>query len=570
MDFRQKVCSEISFIENSFNVRQINYDNFPAWSVIRALIGRRLENHFLNPGRLVEASNAKIGDTVGNLNSLLAELNLNTGYSDISEVEDSRRKQNLDVLFFTWSGRNYLFTDGLFHTQEDYLYDLLEDEFSVGKFEFVEKSNKHTFPRWKKSNFIHSPMLFEHVGLLRAWIMKNYPLNLKKRWSGTGDIKPIFQHLARRYPTAFKSVNLVELTYDIEMIFQKSEVFDQILQETKPKIIISNLYYSPHCMSVLLSAKKNGIPFCEVTNGAIGKNHWAFTGVTLYKNLKEELIPDAVWVWDEYSKEYVDTYKSELWNKPNVINGGNIRYAHWKRNEKSIEVKRKQKKETKTKTILFTHQYVNLPSKELIKAIQDSSSDLKWLFRLHPQSVMLKPAYDAFFKKIGGNLEVVSSQDCPVFELLSEVDHLVTEFSTTAIEAMNLGLPVTIIGELGPELFENYISKGLMVRATNSNEILQSVSSAKLRGNRLTDNAPHVSKTVNAIIFKYKSLAAETKNSKIMITKRLEFKIGTTEVSILRIYAWLLRVNKALMKARFLVSLFVPKPIKKFIRSIFF
>ena len=221
---------------------------------------------------------------------------------------------------------------------------------------------------------------------------------------------------------------------------------------------------------MLFAAKRMNIPFCEVINGTIGKEHWAYTNLRLHHSLDSTIMPDVFWTWDPLSSKYIQVENQEKYTSPRIIYGGNPRFHYWKKGGKKSQLKKGG-----SKKILIAHQYLSTPSIELLKAIENSPPSFDWIFRLHPQSEILKSLYVNFFKNFKTPVKVVSAQDENIFEQLNNSTHLITEFSTTAVEALEFDVNVILTDQAGAELYENYVSDGFMSVAITEGDILKAI-----------------------------------------------------------------------------------------------
>ena len=292
-------------------------------------------------------------------------------------------------------------------------------------------------------------------------------------------LKRITRHLVRNYREIFGFSLYFKLIHEVEYIFQRTEQLKQALAAIKPKIIISNIYYNRDALSCLFAAKQLGIPYVEVINGAIGKYHWAYTSNQYHQPLFKEIVPDIFWVWDKLSKEYMNNSQIKDEASPDIIVGGNIRYEYWYYQKNQCDQPLKPLSSSLSSPqryrVLFTHQYVNIIPHNLIRAMLASDQQIEWIFRLHPQSSLLKETYEVFFAKMACNVTVELSTDISIFDRLANCDHLITEFSTTAIEALNFGIPVTLISDLGETLFENYLTEGKMKLKIDADELAEEI-----------------------------------------------------------------------------------------------
>ena len=471
-------------IEQNFPVTDLIYKDVPIWSVLRAAIGRSAENYFLNPGRLIASAHERHQETRQALEELAREFSFSQPQG--SEIEtlstdmlaSAADSGQTDVLFFSWPERSYHFNAKGCYNQEDFLYDLIEDSFKLSKLEIISKNTENSLPRWKNVTLLRDDLNL-HSKLFKTWVLLNYGTSLRAHWRNLYILKKITRHLIRNYREIFGFSLYFKLIHEVEYIFQRTEQLKQALAAIKPKIIISNIYYNRDALSCLFAAKQLGIPYVEVINGAVGKYHWAYTSNQYHQPLFKEIVPDIFWVWDKQSKEYMNNSQIKDEASPDIIVGGNIRYEYWYYQKNQCDQPLKPLSSSLSSPqryrVLFTHQYVNIIPHNLIRAMLASDQQIEWIFRLHPQSSLLKETYEVFFAKMACNVTVELSTDISIFDRLANCDHLITEFSTTAIEALNFGIPVTLISDLGETLFENYLTEGKMKLKLDADELAEEI-----------------------------------------------------------------------------------------------
>ena len=333
-NFRKEICDILIQIEQNYPVRDLFYKDVPIWSILRAAIGRYAENHFLNPGRLVAIGNKRLQETRQTLDELATEFSFSQPQDfEIETVTpnmlaSSKDTAQTDILFFSWPERNYHFNAKGSYSQEDFLYDLIEDNFKLSKLEIFSKNTKNSLPRWKGVSLLRNdPNL--NSKLFKTWVLLNYCTTLFFHWRNLFILKKITKYLVKNYREIFGFSFYFKLIYEVEYICQRSEQLKQALDTFRPKIIFSNIYYNRDALSCLFAAKQLGIPYVEVINGAVGKYHWAYTSNRYHQPLFKEIVPDIFWVWDQQSKEFMKNSQIENDASPNIVVGGNIRYEYW-------------------------------------------------------------------------------------------------------------------------------------------------------------------------------------------------------------------------------------------------
>ena len=110
----------------------------------------------------------------------------------------------------------------------------------------------------------------------------------------------------------------------------------------------------------------------------------------------------------------------------------------------------------------------------MLKVIGQSPSDWVWLLRLHPQTVPMKQVYIDMFAAHGlSNVIIEEATTFPLFNLMEHSHHLITDFSTTAMEANDFNIEVTLVGETGSDIFQQYVTTRGFNTANKKEEIIQ-------------------------------------------------------------------------------------------------
>ena len=242
----------------------------------------------------------------------------------------------------------------------------------------------------------------------------------------------------------------------------------------------------------------------------MGDCHWHYTHWTKFPEMGYEIFPDYLWVWDQESRKSVENHWPSTKHPHKLVTGGNLGFLSWQASKPDhVHTKEGaffQFLTSQNFVILITHQYTDLLPKNMLKVIGQSPSDWVWLLRLHPQTVPMKQVYIDMFAAHGlSNVIIEEATTFPLFNLMEHSHHLITDFSTTAMEANDFNIEVTLVGETGSDIFQQYVTTRGFNTANKKEEIIQILqrqfkNKASLKTGRKNHDYRDVEEITNDII----------------------------------------------------------------------
>ena len=490
--YRRLTVELLVDIETTFDVNEIKFRGLHIWPMMRARLGRMVEEAVLNPRRAITrslASNAEfrtalaehVGKNVGAVKPGIHFLG-DPGYTP------EELSQRCDFLFYSRNVRNYIVTKGSFQSQEDTAMRLLQPHGSCLKIESYEKDVHNRLPRWEETVHFRMPWDNSYAEYKNRYYSPH--LDQAEPWEDEAKAEKLAKEILERHDLSAKSFSFSDFKSGLFYMEAYVSYFSDLLAQLKPRAIFVNLYTEVTTLALSGAAARHGIPVIDIVNGGMGRNHWLYTHWTRLPDAGYECVPDFTWVWDEQMKANIETHFLEGHRHHRVIIGGQPRIEYWlgggreplKVSDRGFlaELKRNPF------VILVTHQYVNMLPDLFLDALRKTPKEWTWLLRLHPQSKPLESVYSDIVDLYGfSNVIVDAATRAPLFELMECADHLITGFSTTALEAGNFNLDITLTGNLGRELFVDYLEAGLMKHAANADELIALLhKSAERAGNR--------------------------------------------------------------------------------------
>jgi len=261
------------------------------------------------------------------------------------------------------------------------------------------------------------------------------------------------------------------------------EYFFNVLSLIRPKAVLLVCYYDLTSMSLIHACKTLSIPTADIQHGICGINHGMYTHWTKIPENGYDLLPDYFWCWGNVFKTSIEKWQPEGCKHHRPIVGGNLRFYKWlDKNDPIIDDGMdnfyKQLLQ-KNKVILVSLQDImELPAFVFQTVAKTASYDWFWLFRMHPvyrNGKTENQLRDIFQKYQLSNCEFYYATQCPLYALLKRVHHHITSYSAVFYEALVFNVPTTIIDNVGKELFQNELKKGLLGYAETIETLIASI-----------------------------------------------------------------------------------------------
>jgi hypothetical protein len=264
------------------------------------------------------------------------------------------------------------------------------------------------------------------------------------------------------------------------LVAKYAKFFEQVLSEIKPQWAFVVSYYNIWGMAFNLACHNLGVFSVDIQHGLQGDLHWAYGRWNNVPETGYELLPRFFWVWSDLEAEAIRGWNSRVseWHRPTV--GGNLFLDLWRSSENEI-VKYFDERMGKAKRnrehlihILYTVGYEeNEKLVTVFNTMKQTESLCYWWLRVHPGKVREKDVFKKLVQENGiSNGEVDLATDLPLYALLRQMDLHLTFYSSSVLEAKDLGVPSVVAGDYGKELFSDQISSGWAFPADTPEEII--------------------------------------------------------------------------------------------------
>ncbi len=258
-----------------------------------------------------------------------------------------------------------------------------------------------------------------------------------------------------------------EIQKSMGEIFFYARIFEELLNQLNPNALFLSVYYHNIGMALMLACRWTGVKSIDLQHGRLGPYHGAYTQLTAAPENGYHLMPDVIWCWGEQTKHDIEVDKNPRCTRHGGIVGGNAWLQKWRFGDtpglEPPEVQDFAKKFEHKRKILVSLQPLDSPiNSTLMGAMQQSPTDWVWLMRLHPLRRHTAPEVTKILRDAGiKNFEIEQSTTHPLFSLLKMADHHVTVFSSVVIEAAAFGVPTSLIGLEGRDIFKAQIESGV-------------------------------------------------------------------------------------------------------------
>ena len=267
------------------------------------------------------------------------------------------------------------------------------------------------------------------------------------------------------------------------LVEKYAKFFEQVLTEIKPRSAFLVSYYNIAGMAFNLACRKMGVISVDIQHGLQGDLHWAYGRWNNVPEAGYELLPRFFWVWGDFEAEAIRRWSSKLspWHQPIV--GGNLFLDLWRSSESEIvkyydnKIGTAKRNKNHLIHVLYTVGYEeNEKLATIFNTMRQTESLCYWWLRVHPGKLKEREV----FKKLVlenriVNKEIDLATDLPLYALLRQMDLHFTFYSSSVLEAKDLGVPSVVAGDYGKELFSDQISSGWAFPADTPEEIISGI-----------------------------------------------------------------------------------------------
>lgn len=459
--------------EERFPVNQWSIEGTHIWPLVRAELATDLTNYFMYPSlfdRTKYASNIK---RVTELVLKEMRFTLRFGQAYLTDFAKNSRPGKSEVVFLS---------DGIsFSYLIDSWYEKFCDPFISRlrqrgiSFFLMTPSDEYFVPRRTPSMFIQPSLdrIRAKTALFSGGAFK------EERLDGFQD----FFHLMESRKLGMCFPGLAKIKSEFLLVKKYGDFFAEILEQVKPRSAFLVSYYNIEGMAFNLACRKLGITSVDIQHGLQGDLHWAYG---CWKNVPEigyELLPRIFWVWSDVEGDAIKRWSSKVpqWHRPLV--GGNLFLDLWRSSGNHIvryydeRIEHAKGGQKTLIQILYTVGYENVEKLGIILRVMKQTMGLcHWWLRIHPGKLRERDNFKRLLEENKvSNYELDLATDFPLYALLRQMDLHLTFYSSSVLEAKDVGVPSVIVGDYGKELFWDQISSGWAIAANTEEDIILAI-----------------------------------------------------------------------------------------------
>lgn len=254
--------------------------------------------------------------------------------------------------------------------------------------------------------------------------------------------------------------------------------FGLLLHLVKPRKVFIICYYNRLGMGLILAARERQIPSADYQHGVQGTLHYAYGSWANFPSGGYELLPDVFLNWSAAEKLAIDQWASPTPHRSIVV--GNLLTEHVQNRITSHARSYRDSLRSLGDKLFVLYSLQNfVPPDWIWQAIRDSSAELKWLIRLHPQYPNLRKVVR---EKLGTGSTIDYDLDqaslLPLPLLLANIAVHVTGNSSVVLEALQAGKPSIVIDHYGREYYADLIAAGNVTAAADPQQLIRALRSA--------------------------------------------------------------------------------------------
>ena len=280
-----------------------------------------------------------------------------------------------------------------------------------------------------------------------------------------------------------RAIDWHAIASQLEQLYSESIGIEKTLVMQRPKSVVLPCWYASGSLPITLACHRQNIPVIEMQHGLIDEDHPCYGGFRKVPTQPYKATCDAIWFWGNRIESQIKESSPGLMHDVQAFVGG-YPYLHW-----NLDQSQNWSANREQPTILVAMQDEGFFDKLVADVMQLSPSDWHWLVKFHPRTgpqladSFRRCATDEVNKKVEQGNRILKGKN--IYQLFSDVNCVLTGWSTVALEARIFGIPVIILHENGRTAFKGFVEADDMKFATSAeavhNQILNLINSNSMR-----------------------------------------------------------------------------------------
>lgn len=345
--------------------------------------------------------------------------------------------------------------------------------------EYLAGDNQYRYPEYKNSMHIQ-----KHLNYAANRNKEN--MNINYSLLGFKVFLYKLENLKRKTGLNIPTFSLQGVLNDYILIRRLSNYFKMIFLKVKPKVGFVSVYQNHIGYAFCLACRECGIVSVDIQHG-ISSDNGVYVGWNKLPKEGYELLPNYFWRYDKTETEEIEKWTKNISEIHNIVDGGNPWVEMCLKDNKNMlrninnNIKDKLStllKKSNSINILYAHTTPGEIPNLVLRAIQESPSNLNWLIRFHPMTPEKDKYRDINLLKSlkNSNIEYIYSTELPLLGLFNFVNVNINFGSSITVESMQLGIPSILIvsdEEYFKKSFQSVFDKGLATIANADDNLLE-------------------------------------------------------------------------------------------------
>lgn len=465
------VMDVINDIENEFPIDQLQYHGVNWWPVLRSEIGVLARN-----GRVLQKVDFEPENQLLKKIKLIIKLPFKTiqtfnelfSWRKIVKKKGGKYEAPKKLDFITLS--SYKHRTDLF---EDFNYNRYTDPIHFFLKPYSGLNIELLSPNLKFDKYPNSTCFYRQI-LIRCRLLNDISQIVK--FENNNQLKEadkVFIDLCKHVNAKFNLniIDLVSIKSKINEIEMYHKFFFKLFSKLKPRIVFLSSYYSGIFFGAIKAAKDFKIKIYDYQHGIQGDYHFAYSNWINFPKNGAVFMPDFL-VYNQDDKLALDKQFNTS-NLPKTFVVGNLWNKLW--SLKSNSLFRLDNSSDKINILFCLSPIAPFFSDFLLKFMK-GSNDLFWHIRLHPRYMNQKDEVVSILSKNEIiNYEIDKSSTYNLQDLIVNSDIHITNFSSTCLDALDLGKKSIIVDQQGKLLYKKQIENGDFYYCNNELDLNKTV-----------------------------------------------------------------------------------------------
>lgn len=443
MKKRADIKSFLLDLESKFSVDTWTIDNIHVWPILRTQIFLNLL-HKVETSYVIEKKKEK-PEIILSSNPLIKKIQTSPRYKLFKAKRTLHRLRKADIVF----GSSHVYRSLYNDISYDKFADSVLEEIPFSGY-LIEHSESHLFDKSRIFKPKRVFYLFDAFDLIKKSEKRKIRIATQK------DIRldSYQEFLAQLKATGLLDDYIPKISVEgldklMDRFHDYREMYELILNRTKPKLVFSICFYSFPVFALNYVANKRGIKTVEIQHGPQTTEHMSYTSWSNVPNQGFNTMPKVFWNWDQHSNRIIDEWTRDNPFHENLI-GGNP----WIQFHKSEQATERNVILYSLQVLSFDHMFPD----RIVNLIKNNPS-FDWWIRMHPRQAEHREEFNAFLKSKGIDDRVILDEatQLPLPEVLNKTLLHITNFSGCTLEAAEFNIPSIILEDRGYVAFRDLI-----------------------------------------------------------------------------------------------------------------